>query len=211
MMVRQRLTWIVLISAILAAAMPTIGEGQAPTRTEIGDFTLQRSVDFLTDEVTYHWARSGDLPPPPFSSERVNDQIRVPGYFYLSVRCESGQPRIQLGVRPESDVVVSGVRVGADMSEISLSPPREQRTTVQMRFDERPVLPPAEWRMERFTATIPSALAQAFVREARQASRVRIRFGPFNASQYGRSQEFTRDMEIPLRGFSKSLEKLGCG
>lgn len=118
------------------------------TEIEVGDFAVRRSVDFLTDEVSYLWARTGD--PIPFSDEGSSSYERflqalervdnpVPAYETLELRCVSGG--LRLSVRFSDGRPALGPTVGDRTRVVQTN----GTTPTQWQFDSNPPRGPADW------------------------------------------------------------------
>ena len=170
---------VVLVASALVAPIAASGQDEEVT---VGAFVLLRSVDFMTDSVSYEWAYSGD-PVPRFGTtqelfwDAVKDEGGRPGYNTLDLGCRNGSLVVRLHYeppRPKRGEVIGFRRVSASGKDLSppkpTPPPGPQHVPVQLRFDSETPLPPSDWIADGgHSVTMPASLLDQFLTSARPA------------------------------------------
>ncbi len=204
----QHYLFLLIASVVVATAprSPNPPPLQETSEVRVGDFLLLRSVDFMTDEVSYVWARSGDSIPSGFTPR--NDPI--PGYETLELSCAEDRLKVLLRFRPPIPGGIGRIRdPNREVAEV----PRFQRAPVQFRFDSEPPLDLVEWVVDVtwYQAEMPQALVDAFIEGARPATRLRARVGPFTRKIYDIPVESREELEFSLVGSTRAIQLLDCG
>ena len=198
------------LAVIGASASASVASSQDTTRVQVGDFSLLRSVDFLTDSITYRWARAGDEMPSPFAFLRAIAGSRdIRGYKTLELKCDEGPLEVILHFRPAYTATPGGRTFSP--GEAQPVPVLSQLAPVQLRFDTDPPEPPSEWLVRPYSASMPSSEVPSFVEKSRPAIRLRARVGPYARTRIGDVDVMGQEeLEFSLRGYSRSLELLNC-
>ena len=188
-------------TASVAASQDTI---------QVGDFSVFRSFDFLTDSLTSGWARAGDeLWANPFAFLRTQYGEDVDGYETLELKCEEGALQVILHFWPDQRAI-SPRLTPQDPARAPNPAVSGQLAPVQLRFDTNSPEPPSQWMVRFYTALMPYAEVPVFLEKARPATRLRVRVGPYSAPLSSRGTMRQEELEFSLLGFSRSLELLNC-
>jgi len=194
---------------ILTFLFPLPVHGQERTVIRVGEFRLLRSVDFMTDEVSYPWARTGDSIPGSDDSQFAAIFSEA-AYEILEMSCVGGQLQVVLQFYPDRPRLSQpGINQEREEPEI----PQRQSAPVQLRFDSDPPLDPVEWIVEipGYEDEMPREQVLNFIDQARPATRLRARIGPFKIASSLGAIDSHRELEFSLLGFTKAVELLGCG
>ena len=196
--IKGSLSALALVGWAGTLGVPVPAAAQETSEIEVGDFILSRSTDSLTDEASYQWARSGDeisfLNP-----ELLGDEIEA-----LELTCQEERLRVTLIFFP----AVPRVLLAPDQPTNPTT--TTQMSIVQLGFDASTAQPPAAWPVRLYRAQMPLHLVAEFVENARGATRLRARVGPFSALTPGVLLERAEELEFSLVGFTRALELLGC-
>ena len=196
------------LAVIGASTTATVASSQ--DTIQVGDFSVFRSFDFLTDSLTSGWARAGDeLWGNPFAGLRTLSGEDVEGYETLELKCEGGALEVILHFMPDQRAVSPRV-TSPDPARTPTPAVSGQLTQVQLRFDTGPPEPPSQWMVRLYTALMPHSEVSGFVEKARPASRLRVRVGPYRDRVSGIDITGQEELEFSLRGFSRSVELLDC-
>lgn len=196
--------WAVL--CVLVAYPANAQQLDSIMEVRVGAFHLERQVDFITDSVSFSWARTGDPIPSLLAILRGTER---PSYKTLELRCSKGELKVLL--RYSGGRTSDGVTYRR--TDEPLEQPSPQTTPVQFRFDSDAPLPPQEWRLRGNgqSAEMPSNLVPDFVALAEGASRLRARMKTVIPELPQLGPTVDQDFDLSLEGFSRAVELLGCG
>ena len=200
-----------MASALVAFGGAPLRVGAQEEEVRVGDFVVLKSVDFLTDAVTYEWARSGD-PRPTLEDIVGSIGVGRPGYDTLDLTCREDGLLIRIYYEPARSGGVGGTSRPARASDED-RPPRRP-VPVQMRFDSDELWSPSDWTpgLAGANVTMPQALVEPFLASARPATRLRVRVGPaMSGDGFGDNVLHSAEVEFSLMGITRAVELLGCG
>lgn len=189
-------------------AFLTPAMSQDTVRVNVGEFLVLRSVDFMTDEITYEWARTGDeVRPFYFLGTITGDDVE--GYRTLELKC--GELGLDVIVYFWPDMRDRPIRIqDRKGAERELGPPVPRTAPVQLRFDAASPGVPTDWPLNQFSAHLPRELVASFVERATPATRLRVQIGPYEARVDGFTTRRREDLEFSLLGFTRAVELLAC-